>query len=299
MSTFGDLKNEVLSLLQGYTTDVPMVGTLVGPVGADSGELALDFGDSPGAARPNGLVEIGDELLYVSQYNPANGVAIVPAWGRGYWGTTAAAHDAGEPVTVRPRYPRKRVGDALNSVLADACPPLFAPRDLAPINTGAYVGLGFPLPEDTIRVLRVDATEQLVSPQLADRFVLNDWSVRNVAGQQLLEIDRCQVYRTLQVTIAAEPGRMLTDADEFTAVTGLPASCTSLAVFGAVARLILGAELPRQQATTVEAAARGDRTQAGSATTISRYFMGLYQTRLEAEQDRLLAMYPLTLLRRG
>lgn len=298
MPSLGDLVDEVINTLHGYTTDVPLAGSLVGSITESSTELALDFGDQPGAGRPNGLVEIGSELIYVTHYNPSTGVATVPTWGRGFRGTTAADHDAGDLVLVRPRYPRKQVADAINAVVRASCPPLFSARDLTPFDTDAFVDLGYTLPTDTIRVLRVEATE--IGPEfLVCRRVLDNWTVRNVAGTQLLELDRNEVFQTVQVTVAAEPGAMTTESADFVTTTGLPVSCSDLVVFGAVSRLILGAELARQQASTVEAAARNVNNAAGSATTISRYFMGLYTNRLDAERDRLQAMYPLTLLRRG
>ena len=298
MPTYGELIDEVIGTLHGHTTDVPAVANLAGDVTASSTELALEIDGSAWAGRPTGLVEIDDELLMVSSYDANTGIARVPAWGRGFRGTSAVSHDADSMVTIRPRYPRKQVGRAINAVVAASCPPLYAARDLDPIETSAIVGLGFELPADTVRVLRVEATE-LGLGDLAERRVLRDWTVRNVAGTQLLEIDQCESFQTLQVTIAADPGVMSAQSHDFATTTGLPEACSDLVVFGALARLVLGADLARQQTSTVEAQARNDKAPPGSATTISRYYQALYTQRLEQEQSRLMQMYPLTLLRRG
>lgn len=298
MPSFGELKDQVIAELNGHTIDVPAMGTLVGGITATSSELAIDFGEQPGAARPNGIVELGDELVIVSRFDPSTGVATIPAWGRGHRGTVAAAHDAGTPVVVRPRFPRKRVGDSINQVVAASCPPLFGVRDLAPFNTGPLIGWGYPLPTDLLRVLRVEATEP-GTEYMANRGVVRNWTVRAVAGQKLLELDRGLTYDSIQVTVATLPAKLVADADDFAAVTGLPESAADLIVFGAIARLVLGGELARQQVTNVEAAQRIERSQSGTGTTISRYFQALYTQRLEAERDRLQQLYPLTLLRRG
>lgn len=298
MATFGDLIEEVLSLLHGHTTDVPAAATLAGAVTADSRELALDFGTVPWAGRPNGLVEVDDELIFVSAYNPTSGAATVPPWGRGQRGTAKAPHDADAMVTVRPRYPRAHVKRALNSVVRESCPPLYAALDLD-FDTGALPDIGYPLPDSTIRVLRVEATDSLMSETFASRRVLRDWTVRNIAGTQSLEIPRDESFQTIRATVATVPSAMVADADDFATTTGLPESCTSLAVFGTVARLILGAELAKQQVTSIEASARNDKVQSGSATTVSRYYQALYTQRLELERDRLQQMYPIQLLRRG
>jgi hypothetical protein len=296
--SFGELTDQVISTLQGFTTDQPALGTLTGAITSSSTTLTLNFGGNPGASRPNGLVEIDRELIVINTFDATTGTATTGSWGRGQRGTTPAAHAAGAMVTVRPRYPRKQVGDTINQVIRACCPPLFAPRDLAPISTGAFVGLGYELPEDTVRVLRVDATDPYLQP-LADRRVLRNWTVRSVAGTQLLEVPDCEVFETLQVTIAASPGKLTADADDFATVTGLAESCADAVVFGAIARLILGVDLARQQVTSVEAANRGDRIGVSSGMQVSRYYQALYTDRLTAEQNRLLQQYPLTLLRRG
>lgn len=299
MTTLGDLVDQVITELHGYTTDVPAAANLVGGITESSTELALDFGGVPWAGRPNGIVEIGDELLLVSSYDSANGVATVPSWGRGYRGTVAQAHDADSMVTVRPRYPRKHVGKIINQVVAGACPPLFSAVDMDEFDTGAFVGLGYDLPANTIRVLRVEATETNLSEQLASRRLVRDWTVRSVAGTQKLQLDRGGVYETIQVTLACRPGEMTAESDDFATVTGLDPSCADMIVFGALARLILNADLARQQTTSVEAQARSEKVPAGSATTIARFYEAKYVQRLESERDRLQQQYPLTLLRRG
>lgn len=295
MPSFADLIDQVISTLHGHTTDQPALGSLIGGITSSSTELAVDFGDQPGGVRPNGFIEIGRELIAVNRYDPSTGLITCSTWSRGQRGTAAAAHNAGDMVTVRPRYPRQHVANTINQVLASSCPPLFAPRDLSPITFDDDI-LGYPLPDDTIRVLRVDVT----NADSTARAAVRNWSVRTVAGQQLLEVpDRFGDGVTLQATIAANPGRMVDDGDDFATVTGLPESLADLAVFGAIARLILAADLPRQQVLSAEAAQRGDRIGVGSGTSISRYYQALYTQRLEAERDRLQQTYPLQLLRRG
>lgn len=297
MPSLGGLVDEIIGQLHGHV-DLPAAGTLTSGIDADDTSLLIDFGDTPGAARPNGLIEIDSELLHVTQYDPTTGTAVVAPWGRGARGTTAAGHAIGAMVTVRPRFPRKRVIEAINETIRGICPPLYVPTDLAPIDTGALIGLGYPLPANTLRVLRVDATDVFGGEYLADRRVLRHWRVRNVAGTQLLEVDRCEVFQTLQVTIAAEPTPLVNESDDF-AITGLSASCTDVVIFGALAKLVMGVELARQQVITPEAMARADKVPVQSGLAISRYYTALFQQRLSAEQDRLNQQHPIQLLRRG
>lgn len=299
MTTFGEMTDEVINTLLGHGADQPSAATLSVAATAADTSLSLDFGTVPWAGRPNGLVEIGDELIFVSAYDPTSGVATVPAWGRGQQGTTAAAHAAGVKVTVRPRYARVHAKRAINSILVESSPPLYAATDLPVIATGTLLGLGYTLPANTIRVLRVEATDTLLPEEFAARRLIRNYTVRNIAGTQLLELPRDETYQNVLVTVAATPTAMVNDSDDFATVTGLPVQAAGMVVFGALARLVLGTELAKQQSSSVEANARNDKVQSGSATTISRYYQALYTQRLEFCRDLLNQMYPPILLRRG
>lgn len=298
MPSLGDLTDQVIGHLHGHV-DMPAMGTLTAAVTATDTVLTVDFGGQPGAARPNGIVEVNGELMVATRYDTTNGQLTLAPWGRGHLGTTPAAHAAGSMLTVRPRFPRKRVHEAINQTLLASSPPLYAPRDLAPIDTGALIGLGYALPANTLRVLRVDATDKYGGEFLADRRVLRDWRVRSVAGTKLLEVDRAEVFQTVQVTIAATPTPLVNETDDFTTVTGLAESVTDVVLYGALSRLVMGVELARQQVITPEAMARADKVPVQSGIAIARFYTALYQQRLAAEQDRLNQQFPLVLLRRG
>lgn len=298
MPSLGGLIDEIIGQLHGHV-DVPAMGTLTSGIDADDLALTVDFGDQPGAARPNGVIEIGNELLIANRYDQTTGTLTVAPWGRGHRGTTAVGHPVGSMVTVRPRFPRKRVQEAINECIRAVSPPLFVPRDLDPIDTGAFVGLGYPLPADTLRVLRVDSTTDWGGEYMSYRRVLRHWTVRSIAGQKLLEVDRNETMHTLLVTVAANPAPLVDEADDFAAVTGLAESATDVVIYGALAKLVMGVELARQQVISPEAMARADKVPVQSGIAISRYYTALYQQRLAAEQDRLNQEYPIQLLRRG
>jgi hypothetical protein len=300
--SLGELIDQVISELHGYTVDQPQQGTLVGDIDAAATELALDFGQQPGAARPAGLIEIGTELLAVQSYDPNTGIALLGgAWARGQRNTVAAAHTAGSMVTVRPRYPRKQVGDVIRQVIRASCPPLFAAKDLDPITVGELVNLSYPLPAGTRRVLRVEELPD-GPPELVWRHRVNQWDVRDLgAGAKELVLPwYLPPYVTVNVVIATDPGELVNDDDDFATVTGLPASCADLVVFGALARLVLAGEAARQQVSSVEQAGRNAQIPSGSSSTLSRYYQALYTQRLQGEQQGLQQTYPLQMqYRRG
>lgn len=297
MPAFGALIDEVISNLYGHV-GFPATGTLVGDVDDDTLELAIDFGDNPGAARPNGLIEVDRELVAVSRFNPQNGVATIAGrWGRGQRGTTAAPHAAGSMVTVNPRYPRQIVGNAINDALTEAADTIYGVRDLDPIVIDARPDLGYPLPADTLRVLRVDL-ETTGGPR-PHRHSIRDWTLRVYAGSRELQLDRCESYSTVHVTVATLPGRMIAETDDFATTTGFAESAKNLAVYGALSNLVLAGEAARLQLISPEANNRADKVPAGSATALARLYKALFQQAKQAEQVRLQQAFPIQLLRRG
>jgi hypothetical protein len=262
--------------------------------------MSIDFGQNPGAARPNGLIEIGQELLLVSQWDQQRSAATVPPWGRGTRGTIAAAHAAGTQVTVRPRYPRAVVAKAINEVIRGLSPDLYGVTDLDPIVITGVPPISYPLPATTLKVLRIES--QINSAAYPYRQIIRNFTVNTKASGQELELHHrvFQAYlnQTLTVTVATDPQPLVNESDDFATVTTLPASCADVVVFGALARLVLSAESARTQVATVEANARDDKIQTGSAQSLAKTWMALYQQRLQSEIKSLQVRFPIQLLRR-
>ena len=62
---------------------------------------------------------------------------------------------------------------------------------------------------------------------------------------------------------------------------------------------MLSAESARTQVATVEANARDDKIPTGSASSLAKTWMALYQQRLQSEVKALQQRFPIQLLRRG
>jgi hypothetical protein len=95
----------------------------------------------------------------------------------------------------------------------------------------------------------------------------------------------------LKVTYKARPGRLVNDADDFAAVTGLPASASDLLVLGACAKLVAADELMRTQTKSVEQSQRSLVSPAGAAANSSRLMTTMFNERLEVERRALQARY--------
>ena len=122
--TLGNLVDDVLTVLQGHGVVTDQMCSTNGDITATSRTILLDDGD----AISRGVLEVGDELVYVS--STTNGQATVPAWGRGFKGTKAAAWPTGTKVTVSPVYPRATVRRAVRNAVYGLAPALFAVQSL-------------------------------------------------------------------------------------------------------------------------------------------------------------------------
>jgi hypothetical protein len=74
MPTLRELVDEITSTLTGYTTDLPMRGTLVNSVSDTDVSFTIQF--PVPEQSPVGLVEVDGEVVQVESFVPASGVAL-------------------------------------------------------------------------------------------------------------------------------------------------------------------------------------------------------------------------------
>lgn len=293
--TAGDLVNEVLGLLQGYSADSDQVTTLKNSIGATDNSFQVTIVRSGAMGLSPGVVEIDSELLYVSAVG-SDGTATVEPWGRGFNSSTPAAHSAGSKVTSFPTYPRVKVLDALNEAVSRVFPSLFVPAVYA--TTTTYPQVTYDLP---------DVAEWLVEARWLPPNGVGIWETiqRARVGQSKGQTpddgttvdvgDRIIPGQPIEFTYAKRPTSFTAESDLFTA-TGLPASARDLIVIGAAAgTLVASQELSRLQTSSIEQQNRAGLVGPDSALTSSRYLEAKYQLRLKEESAALRRRYPVRL----
>lgn len=286
--TFGSIIDYVDNQLQGFTTDSPMYASTTTLMQAGSLSVGLDV---PAQSQPQGVIEIGGELLQVDSWSSDGSTATIYPWGRGVQGTTAAAHPIGSKVIVNPRYPRHRIGQVINQVIAGMCPPLFA------VQTGTFTAepltYEYALPASTRNLLRVESR----ATAAYDWCRVRSATVKRDSGAPTLHVNG-DVYATQEIryTVAANPTPFTSESQAFT-TCGLPESVIDIVSLGAIPRLVTTTDLARQQLNSVEVSERAVLIPSGSAPATARFYMQMYQDRLAAEAKRLRQEYPLTLMR--
>lgn len=238
----------------------------------------------------DGLIEVDEELMFVTSVDPATNTATVI---RGMYGSTAQTHALGAVVRDSPRVPRWAVMRALNATITSSYPDLFA------VSTTTFVAgtwtLGYELPADCDEVFDVFWQDEQTTTGYWHR--LSKWRVQMKAntgafasGKSIDILESVLPGQTIQVVYRKVPAALTALTDDFAGVTGLQDSAREAIVYGACAKLTGYVEPARLSDDSAEAKFI-DSQQPGSALAAGRYFYGLYMNARQEEATRLLNRY--------
>lgn len=290
MSTFSELTDSTLLYLSGFSNAQEQATYLTSGVSAS--DLTLPVADATALSR--GLVEIGDELMWVDDVNATALTAVVPPYGRGFRSTTAATHASGSRVVSAPLFPRQLVKNAINETIASLYPTLWGTGETTftfQTNVSTYA-----LPAGAKGVLSVHWQDFDEPTEWHDvrRYDVDPNASTAVfpTGASITIKDFVVVGRTVKVVYLKQPTALSSASDVFTTVTGLPASCEDLVRLGASYRMVMLIEAPHLAGMSAEADFSQNVRPAGAAANLSRYLLQNYQLRLQQEENKLNALYP-------
>lgn len=289
--TLGTIADYIQAQLTGFVTDPPSYGTLASTIQDTDLSATLTLS---GDAIPQGIIEIDDELIFLSDYDDTTGQITIPPWGRGQQGTTASAHQAGARVTINPKYPRRRVVQVINAVIAGMCPPLFA------VQTGQfqaqYLDWEYTLPAGTRSLIKAEYRPW--NAEVYDWRPLHDTFIKRDTGTPILHVPTRTGLMAAEIrwTVAADPTPLVNDTDLFTS-TGLPESAIDVVSLGAIPHLVTTVDLSRLQLNSVEPSERSLIIPSGSGANAAKFYLQMYQMRLAAEANKLRQQYPLKVMR--
>lgn len=290
MSTFSQMVDDTLLYLYGFTSQQDNATYLT--AGVSDSSTTLPIADAASISR--GLVEIGDELIWVDSVNASALSATVPPYGRGFRGTTPVLHLTGERVTSSPMFPRVTVKRALNETIQSVFPDVFGVGTTTftynpAINTYA-------LPAGAQDILAV--TWQTIGPTREWKPVRR-WAVDGNAdttafptGATISLFDGIVPGRTVKVVYTKVPNVMALDADNFTTVTGLPSSMEDVIRLGAASRMVAFLDAAHLTGQSAESDFSSNMRPNGGAGQLSKYLLQMYQIRLQEERGKLQTLYP-------
>lgn len=281
---------EVLINLEGFTLRQDRTTYLTSGIDSDDLSLALASGENIG----KGVVEIDDELLHLDSVDRTDKSAVISPFGRGYRGTTAASHSANTKVTFSPSFPRVSVKRAINDTIRAVYPNIYGTASTTFTANSAQTTYSLPTAAETVLAVSWDS----VGPS-GEWIPVRRWRQDpNAASADYATTNSISIYdgivpgRTVQVIYTKEPTVLSSGSDVFTTVTGLPASCRDVIVYGAAYRMVSFIDPGRLTFTSPEADANDTTRQFGSGTNTARYLLALYQQRLQEESQKLNGKYP-------
>lgn len=286
MSTFGELVEEILDQLQGFTSSPDQMVALSESINAT--DMAFRVEDAGEISR--GIAEIDDELVYVRSVDQSSGTVNI-AW-RGYRATTPASHLAGVPVRYAPTWTRSSIKRDINRQLLRVYPDLYAVR-AAPLISSDGSTYQFDLPETAERIVDVRWKFNSIDGwQRARAWEAEHSAPSDFTGGRFLSVyEAIPPGSQLQVLYACRPSVLVADEDEFES-TGLHEGAADVITLGVMARLSRMLDAARLSDQTIEADQLDQPRAIGTAAAVANDLFRQYQIRLEAEQRALSARYP-------
>lgn len=285
------LIDETLDELHGHTADLEAMTFLTQDISSTDLRLVVDDASS----ISTGLIEIDTELLWVTRVDQTQGIVTIAPFGRGFRSSVAASHTANTAVTDNPRYPRYLVQQKINQAIDEYYPELFVVKT-DESNTSSPVQVGYPVPADCDTIISLHW--RTIGPsqkwETITRWKFNPHADTTVfpTGRSVDIADGMSPGQTIQVTYIARPGQFVNLTDTLDDI-GLDDNLRDVTVYGACYRLVGGLEISRLQTSTISQSDRDQYVSSGAATAGAKYYLALFQDRLDNERQRMLQLTPI------
>ena len=294
MPTLNEMVDEVRANLQGYALRQDRITYVANAAGLTTTSTAITVGSSNNLAK--GVIEIDDELIWIDSFTTAtNTLNVIPGFGRGYQGTTAAPHAQYAQVTLSPTFPRSTIKKAINDTINSFYPKLW----IASAYTFTFNAsqTTYALPDDVQDVLFISWQTTGSSKEWLP---VNRWRLDTMANtatfntQKTINIyEGIQPGRTVQVWYTSTPNTLDANTDDFADVSGLPDSCKDVVILGASYKLLSYLDAGRINLSSAEADLNDGKLPSTAGVAASRYIFALYQQRLNEEALKLADKYPI------
>ena len=294
MPTLNEMVDEVRANLQGYALRQDRITYVANAAGLTTTSTAITVGSSNNLAK--GVIEIDDELIWIDSFTTAsNTLNVIPGFGRGYQGTTAAPHAQYAQVTLSPTFPRNNIKKAINDTINSFYPKLWIASSYTFTFNASQTT--YALPDDAEDVLFI-SWQTTGSSQ--EWLPVNRWRLDGLANsatfntQNTINIyENVQPGRTIQVWYTSTPNTLDANTDDFADVTGLPDSCKDVVILGASYKLLSYLDAGRINLSSAEADLNDSKLPSSAGVAASRYIFALYQQRLNEEALKLADKYPI------
>jgi hypothetical protein len=297
MATLENMIDEVLINLSGYTLQQDRATYLTEAVSSTTSTIASPTILKLGSTElGKGVIEIGEELMWVDSFDRIANTATVSPFGRGYLGTTASTAAAGVKVTISPTFPRYVVKRAINDTIRALGASIFAVKQTSFTYNAAITT--YELDNLNIRNIltmhweSIGPSKEWIRVKRFDFDALPSISTWGATAQTVTIGDVITPGRTVKVVYSTEPASLSTNADVFTTVTGLPESVRDVVILGAAYRLLTYLDPARASMVSPQADETDAKRPYGSSANATRQLYALYTQRLAEETKAQQQQYP-------
>ena len=291
MPNFSDLVDETLIALSGYTQRQDQSTYLT----AAMTDTQLTMTVSDAAVLSKGLVEVGDELMWIESFDRTTNIATIAPYGRGFRSTQKAPHSIGDRVTISPSFPKDVIRKQINNAVTGVFPDLFGVF----YTTFSFISSQntYELPSEADEILQV--MWQTTGPT-QEWLPVRQYSINKNAyvgtfntGKTISVYDGIVPGRTVHVVYSRQPQEMYLSSDDFEDVTYLPAYAKEPVVLGAAYRVAGYLDVSRLPGQTAEVDQIDQASPIGSGGTVTRALFQLYQQRLTVASKRQQEDFPI------
>ena len=303
MTTLSEMIDETLINLSGYTYQqdrstylTSAVTTLTSP---SSSPTVLSLGSTDSVGK--GVVEVGEELMWVDSFDRVANTATIAPYGRGYLGTTASTAAVDTKVTISPIFPRYVVKRAINDTIRAMGTQLLVIDQTTFTYNSAITT--YELGDSNGNSLNI---ENILTMSWQDIGPSKEWiNIRRYTfdpkaesatwdegGQTVTIGDYITSGRTVKVNYVKQPSAFTASNQVFTNQTGYPESARDVVILGAAYRLLTYLDPARASQISPQADEIDAKRPFGSANTAVRQIFSLYQQRLREEIQAFQGQYP-------
>ena len=303
MTTLSEMIDETLINLSGYTyqqdrsTHLTSAVTVLTSPSSSPTVLSLGSTDSVG----KGVIEVGEELMWVDSFDRVANTATVAPYGRGYLGTTASTAAVDTKVTISPIFPRYVVKRAINDTIRAMGTQLLVINQTTFTYNAAITT--YELTDTSGNPLNI---ENILTMSWQDIGPSKEWiNIRRYtfdplaesttwgSGAQTVTIgDYITSGRTVKVNYVKQPSAFTASNQVFTTQTGYPESARDVVILGAAYRLLTYLDPARASQISPQADEIDAKRPFGSSNNATRQLFALYQQRLREEISAFQGQYP-------
>jgi len=303
VTTLSEMIDETLINLSGYTylQDrstylTSAVTTLTSP---SSSPTVLSLGSTDSVGK--GIIEVGEELMWVDSFDRVANTATIAPYGRGYLGTTASTAAVDTKVTISPIFPRYVIKRAINDTIrAMGTQLLIVDQTTFTYNSAITTyelsdGSGNPLNIENILTMSwqdIGPSKEWINVR---RYTFDPKAESGTWGANAQTVtigDYITSGRTVKVNYVKQPSAFTASNQVFTTQTGYPETARDVVILGTAYRLLTYLDPARASQISPQADEIDAKRPFGSANTAVRQIFSLYQQRLKEEIQAFQGQYP-------